>query len=360
MKKILSLLILPLIALSCLFGCKGDKTPADIEALYKNMVASYVVEEKNQFFANPDATFTISIAYNTAIQEQITNATPITDLQKRYVALGYQQKVLNNIFNYYEKNQAEFYKAMTSAEYKQVEIDDLYASLDNLNNTLKTFKEQYTQFMTDVEGGDIMVFSILSYTYQLNRVIDSSFDFIYEFIDVYNKYCVENDNVTAANLNRQIDEAYVDIANIVYITNLKTFNYSVGEKGVCDLLPLVSSPDNTYNYLNYLDNTKVLSSSIVDNLVSGAEHYDATKNKINDFSYARELMSQRSATYKTIMTSIDDYTLNQYRFKLVNGVDYDTYISSLSASDRANVQSLNNYINDIFKPFNEKLSLIVA
>lgn len=360
MKKFLSLLILPLVALMCLVGCGEDKTPKDIQDLYNSMKSAYVEEDKNIFFADAENPYTISIAYNDEVQDQIKNIAPTTDLQKRYVALGVQQDILNNIFNFYEKNQEEFYREMSSVDYKKVYINELYDSLDALKESLKTFKEQYSQFMTDVDSGDIMVFSVLSYTYQLNKVIDSSFEFIYKFIDVYEMYCAGEDNMTAATLSLQIDRTYVDIANIVYLQNVKTFNYSVGQKGVCDLLPLISSPDNDYNLVEYLSDAKSLSPVVTENMNSEATDYAATMNKLKDFKYYSELVAQRINTFRNIMNTIDSYTLNEYRFDLVNGVDYDTYIKALSASNRANVQALDGFVNDIFLPYIAKLNSIVA
>ena len=361
MKKFLSLLILPLVALMCLVGCGKDKTPKDIQDLYNSMKSAYVVENENIFFADAENPYTITIAYNEDVQNQIKNASPTTELQKRFVALGIQQDILNNIFNFYENNQEEFYREMSSVDYKKTYVESLYESLEALKDSLKTFKEQYSQFMTDVESGDIMVFSVLSYTYQLNKVIDSSFNFIYNFIDVYDRYCVEdNNNMTASTLSLQIDKTYVDIANVVYLQNIKTFNYSVGEKGVCDLLPLISNPTNEYNLVKYLGSAKRLSPVVTENMSTEAADYAATMDKLNDFTYYSELVGQRINTFRNIMNTIDSYTLNEYRFDLVSGVDYDTYIKSLSASDKANVQALDGFINDIFVPYIAKLNSIVA
>ncbi|MBE5738494.1 MAG: hypothetical protein E7354_02070 [Clostridiales bacterium] len=361
MKKFLSLLILPLVAFMCLVGCGGDKTPKDIQDLYNSMRTAFVVEEENVFFADSENPDTITIAYNETIRNQINNAAPTTDLQKRYVALGVQQDILNNIFNFYENNQEEFYRELSSVEYKNAHINELYDSLEALKDTLKGFQEQYSQFMTDVESGDIMVFSVLSYTYQLNKVIDSSFNFIYTFMDVYNTYCVEkSDTVTAAALTLEIEKSYVDIANVVYLQNIRTFNYSVGEKGVCDLLPLIDNTTNEYNLVSLMSEAKVLATTISENMGTSSDTYTETMNKINDFMYYRELLAQRITTFRNLMDTVDDYTLNEYRFDLVNGVEYDTYINSLSASDKASVQALDAFVNDIFTPFVAKLNLIVA
>ena len=45
MKKLLGLLIVPIIAIMCLCGCSGDKTSADVKKLYENMTATYISDE---------------------------------------------------------------------------------------------------------------------------------------------------------------------------------------------------------------------------------------------------------------------------------------------------------------------------
>ena len=110
MKKFLSILILPLMAVLCLVGCGEAKTAIDIENYYKSIKASFVVEEENICFSNTNNPNTITILYKDSIGVAVNNQAPTTDNQKRFVALGYQQQILDYIFNFYEKNNAKFYK----------------------------------------------------------------------------------------------------------------------------------------------------------------------------------------------------------------------------------------------------------
>lgn len=371
MKKLLSLLILPLVALMCLTACGKDKTPADIKSYYDSMKSAFVEEETNIFFSDNDKPNTISFAYNDTLNSYIgrTDTSYLTDVQKSYIALGYQQKILNNAFGFYEKYNEEFYRVMSSADYKKADVNNLYSSLENLNNTLKDFKVQYSQFMNNVSSTNNMLFTLHSYSYELNKVIDSSFDFVYDFIDVYNKYVAGDDKMTSVSVSLKIDMSNVDIANIVYLENIKVFNYSVGDKGECDLLPLVENKTNEYNLIHakvgsndiLTNNGRGLSSYVAENLNESAENYEENIAKVKEFNYARELMSQRLTVYKNILSAVDMYQANQYRFALVGGVDYidyDTYKSSLSASDRANINALENFVEDVFKPFIEKMCLL--
>lgn len=361
MKKLLSLLILPLVALMCLTACGKDKTPADIKAYYESMKSAYIEEENNIFFADATRPDTISFAYDSTLNGYINSTSPaLTEVQKSYTTLGYQQKVLNIVFSFYEDYKDEFYRVMSSTDYKKSDINNLYASLETLNKTLGDFKVQYSQFMSDFKSDNFMSFSLYSYAFQLNKVIDSSFDFIYDFIDVYNTYVAGEDKMTSVSVALKIDISNVDIANVIYLENIKSFNYTVGEKGICNLLPLVAESGSKYNLISLLQYAKHIGENISSNLNEGSANYDSTVTKVNDFAYARDVMMQRLSTYKGILSSVDMYQLNEYRFGLVGGVDYDTYKSSLSTSNKSNIVALENFINDIFKPFVEKMDLLAV
>lgn len=370
MKKFLCLLILPFVALGCLAGCGKDHDPKDLKELFESMKTAYVIEDEdtgdttNIFFASEENPNTITLAYTSEINA-IVNSVPnssTTDLEKRFIALDYHQQILNSIFNFYESNQEEFYKTMSSADYKKSEMNDLYNSLENLKNTLDDFKTQYIQFVTSFESNDIMEFVVFNYTYELNRVIDSSFDFIYEFIDVYDKYVAGDDKLTTTSIDYRLDVSYVDIANIVYLDNIKPFDYSVGNRGLCDLVSLVSMDGDKKeaDITSCLLSPKNLSKVMTEGLNEASSSYADTVSQLNDFFYSRELLTQRLGLFRKILSRVDTYKLNQYRFGLVSGVNYDTYKATLSASESSDVSALENYIADIFKPFVSKLKLIVA
>ena len=147
---------------------------------------------------------------------------------KRYVGIEKQQKILSNIFNYYEKNHKDFYTKMSSATYPASEIDDLYNKLDSLKSELSSFKADYKTFIESTAGkvSSVMPFTLINYSYKLNMVIEKSFDFMYKFMDLYTKYCTENYEVNSpVNIALRIDKAYVDLSYIVYYENFKGFNY---------------------------------------------------------------------------------------------------------------------------------------
>ena len=361
MKKFLSILILPLMAVLCLVGCGEAKTAIDIENYYKSIKASFVVEEENICFSNTNNPNTITILYKDSIGVAVNNQAPTTDNQKRFVALGYQQQILDYIFNFYEKNNAKFYKNAQSSEIKDKEYENLYKKLENLEDTLDSFKTQYNLFIEESKASvdDLMAFSIINYTYQVNKVIESSFDFIYEFINLYENHIIDTSKVNAETLSFYVDKAYVDIARIVYLENFQAFNYSVGDKGVCDLLALVDT--NSQNLLiDNLTQVKPLSIVVAGNLEVGSVNYEEVIKNVNNFIYAKDVFYQKLQAFNRVINVVDMYTLNQYRFDLVSGVSFENYISTLSISNRANVEMIQTFVEDVFFPFLNKLQLITA
>ena len=365
MKKLLCLLILPIMAMVALTGCKNDKTLTNVSNLYKEMKASYVIEENNIFFADKDNPNSINIYYNDLVQQAVDNNDPITDIQYRYVALGYQQKVLDYIFNFYEKNQANFYKTAATADISSKDYGKLYEKIEKLNKTLKDFKTQYVLFVEDANLNldEIMSFSIINYSYQVNNVIDSSFNFIYEFINIYEKYCVDTSKINKDSLQFFIDKAYVDFANIAYKENIKSFNFSVGGKGVCDLLTLATildnNPDSQFNIIDKLPAIEDLSEAIVSNLDEDSPSYKDTLELVNEYIYIKDVFYQRLNTYNNVYNMVDIFTLNQYRYNIA-GIDYQNYVNTLSISKRANIELNEDFVNENFIGYLNKMHLLLA
>ncbi len=360
MKRLLSLLIIPFVALM-LVACDKNKTHEDVKNLYQEMQEAHVYEENNLFFSSDENPNTITIYYSSDILDAINNPNPVNDIQKRYVALGLQQKILNFAFNYYEKHQSDFYREISSVNYDKSDMNNLYNSLNHLNNTLTGFSAQYESFVGGANLGisDIMMFSMTSYSFELNKVIEASFDFIDTFGQVFEKYCVQGDVKSPANISVAIDASYVQLANVVYYENFKAFNYAVGSNGKCDLQAIVSTL-NEYNLTNYIkQNIGTLSLDIVNDLASDGEQKVIALAKVDDFLYAKEVFEQRIAVYENIYRQLDIYVISEYKFNLVPTVSYDTFKSTLIESNKANVESLENFVKINFIDYLTKLYAII-
>lgn len=363
MKKFFSLLILPLVAIICLCGCGEEYTSQDLSKLYNQIKEVCIIDSSNKFFSDEARPNSIVIDYASDVKNVINSTIPSNKLAKKYAVLGYQQKILDNIFNYYEKNQENFYLKMSSAKVDKNEMNDLYSSLQSLKSQLTTFKNAYNTFCDATESGvsDVMEFNLSNYSFELNRVIDKSFDFIYKFIDLNNKYCVSNADIIAVTpLENKIQKSYVDIAYIVYLNNFKAFDYSVGSKGIADDLDSIILNSNKYSLIDNLNSIKTLSSAIIAGMQDDNPAYETTMELINNYLYSCSVFDQRLTTYVNTYNEQDIYKITQYKFGLIAGVDYDSYLDTLTKSKRASLVFMDDFVSDVYNKLIYDLSLIVA
>ena len=252
---------------------------------------------------------------------------------------------------------------MSSAKVDKNEMNDLYSSLQSLKSQLTTFKNAYNTFCDATESGvsDVMEFNLSNYSFELNRVIDKSFDFIYKFIDLNNKYCVSNADIIAVTpLENKIQKSYVDIAYIVYLNNFKAFDYSVGSKGIADDLDSIILNSNKYSLIDNLNSIKTLSSAIIAGMQDDNPAYETTMELINNYLYSCSVFDQRLKTYVNTYNEQDIYKITQYKFGLIAGVDYDSYLDTLTKSKRASLEFMDDFVSDVYNKLIYDLSLIIA
>lgn len=354
MKKFLSILLLPLFALVLLCGCGTDRSVADIKNEYLEMITTMQTNCK-ELFSDSVRPNSIVISYPSMIQEAIENTSYSNDIQKQFRGIYYQQQVLDKIFAYYENNNENFYTKASSADIKKEELNALFDSTRNLKTTVNAFVDYYKTF-TSNNVSDMMEFNLISYSYRLNGVIEASFDFINKFHDMNVKYCVENFNVySPTSLQLYIDKAYVDIAQVVYLENIKAFNYSVGSNGVCDLSGIVGNTSE-FNILDKLTTKGNIKATILEGISNDDTE---VKNTLNTFCYVRDVFNQRVNSYMNTYNSLDMFNIVQYRFGLNGSVDYSHYLNSLSPSDHALVDMMDKFVGDTFVEYENKLSLII-
>ena len=182
---------------------------------------------------------------------------------------------------------------------------------------------------------------------------------MYKFIAMYQNYGIEvYSKKSAANLQIKVDKTYVDIAYIIYLENFKSFDYSVGSKGICDLSAIIEET-NEFNLISDLNDIKKLSTMVQSNLNEEDMNYEEVNDLVNNYLYAQEVFDQRLNNYKAIYNEEDIYTISQYRFELVNGVSYDSYIDLMNNSKRAGIEMLGNFISNTYQKLIDTLSLIV-
>ncbi|MBO7219507.1 MAG: hypothetical protein J6V40_05995 [Clostridia bacterium] len=369
-KRFITILLLPLLLFTTLFtGCDDKYTYATLRDLYVKMVSDYNTSSVDFFGGvndNPGKEQMLVITYgNVDVATAVNNNAPVTELDKRFVALKtIDQNILDYIFNYYQKWSADFYTKISSAEYSKKEMENLHFKLENLYSTLGSFavkKEQFEKDVKALEISNVMVYSVTEFTYEVNKVIEASLEFMNAFIDMHNKYCVKLDVLSDSYLNRLIDDTYVRIAEMVYYENVKSFNYSLGDKGSCDLLDIMET-STTHKYsqigaitMGILD----LSDDIKGGMVTDSPNYAKTMDIIDEYIYCFNIFSQRRQIYLELYSSFNMYALNKYRFEKTTDVTIDEYVSSFSTIDKVNYTMLEDISNNTFKNLVLKLHNLI-
>lgn len=347
MRKLICLLILPLIAVFYFVGCGEDVSFTDVKELYEKMVN----ENGEIFFTDQDNPNTIVIKYTDAIESAIKkDEKPTQKIHQRYVAIAQQQDILECIFNYYENHHSNFYKEISSKEISVSESNDLYRRLEDLNASLNEFKDSYNNFIESTNNGvsEVMTFSMINYSYEVNTIIDKSFNFMNKFIELNTKYCIEKYEVNSLqNIKLRIDKAYVDLAYVDFLENFKGFNFSVADgKGVCDLSDMVIS-DEVYDWENGYINMKPIAQDIIDNMTSTDVYYEEVQSIFEEFVYNQKLFEQRINVYLTNYNSLNMYEINQYRYGIKQDLTYDRYVNSLTEDTRTKLKSNEDFIVNI-------------
>lgn len=357
MRKLICLLILPLLAVFCFVGCSDDKTFNDVKTLYEKMIS----ENKEIFFIDEENPNTITIKYSEEINNLIkTNEPPVVKSFQRYVAIAQQQDILEVIFNYYEKNNENFYTNISSKDVSMSESNELYNRLQDLYSSLADFKDNHTRFLesTDTNASEVMTFSMINYAYELNLIIDKSFNFMNKFIQLNTKYCVKDYDINSIeNIQLRIDKAYVDMAYIDFLESYKGFEFSVAEdKGVCDLSDMIAdlynvkaeeSERESYDYENGYINIREIHQEILDGLHSDDANYERVQNKFNQLVYNQQLFEQRVDTYLENYKALNMYEINQYRYGVKQDVTYGRYKDSLPEETRIKLKSNEEFILEI-------------
>ncbi len=409
LKKIFGVLLIPILMVGVFAGCGKKHTLSDVHKLYTHIVDkySYAVEnndlkEKDSYFfesvVNSDtekettgvsldieykgelAEFLPDIASNSALK------TSDPKLYNRYYALIYiEQKLLDWTFNYYKNWAPNMYASeeLLKNDLEQEDVDNLYSKLEKLDEAIEAFSAEKSKAEDEIDAISFDgAINLTSFTYYYNDLIEASFDFVNTFRDMHVKYIWDTytfgDNAEQNKLllNRMIDEAYLNIAQIIYLENVKAFEYSE-----CDLNPLLSLIDGgDYSQIivsplltsvNKLANGKeavlknrsgVVDFYRADDIVLKTDYkYDATSDKyvaetyndrLVDYIYYLKAFNQKVGIYKKVYSEFDVYEYNQVRLGF-SATDMDTYVNSLDRVERANMVLLQDFSNETFANYIE-------
>ena len=162
-------------------------------------------------------------------------------------------------------------------------------------------------------------------------------------------------------LERLIDETYVRRAEMVYYENVKSFNYTISEKGTCDLLTIMNDHGtNKYSLLSYATmNIYNLSDNIKGGMASDSPDHQETMAKIEEYTYYYGIFLQRRTIYLDLYSEFNMYSINKYRFNEIADITIDEYASGFNIISRVNYEFLENVSGDTFKNLISKLHYLI-
>ncbi len=399
LKKIFAFLLVPAMAIGMFIGCGKKHTLLDVQKYYNNMVEKYseaVVGDLNKekmsyVFAQRTSDGKVPgtlmyITYKGALGKGLndissgTNNVSDKNLYNRYYALVYvEQKLLDWIYRYYTNWSEKLYASydLIKHDIKQNDVENLYKKLEKLDEQIGKFITEKTKAEDEINAISFEgAINLTSFTYAFNDLIETSFDFVNAFKDfhvkyVWNTYTFGKDKDTnLLLLNRLIDEAYLNMAQVVYLENVKAFEYS--ECDLNELIKLTSGLNQQYVIAGLLfktgtnpcfdinksvyksDNTYFSADDVVlkqtGTTEAGEKIYEDYNTKLEKFVYYLKAFNQKVNIYKNVYSKLDFYKYNQIRLGF-GTMDLKTYKESLGRVDKANVSLVENFATQTFTYF---------
>lgn len=378
-------------AIGVFIGCGKKHTLLDVQSYYNNMVEKYSydvtgesnVEKRSYIFAQrssdgkvPGTSMVISYTGKLGKGlERITssyNSEGLEDVElySRYFALvNIEQKILDWTYNYYTSWADNLYGSydLIKHDVEKDDVEKLYKKLKNLNEKIEEFVVEKNKAEDEINAITFEgAINLTSFTYAFNDLIEASFDFVNTFKNFHVKYIWdtytfgENEDTNKLLLDRLIDEAYLNMAQVIYYENVKAYEYRE-----CDLNSVVKYATSTDNKqyvdvaLLFSDKTnpcyKVDKSMYKNGKMYGSDNVALTtgqtyNEKLENFIYYLKAYNQKINIYKDVYGKINFYKYNQIR--LGDGtVNLNEYKSSLSRLDRANLSLLEDFASGTFIKF---------
>lgn len=374
MKKFYSLLILPLIAVFCLFGCGTDRTTTEIKAVYSQMVDTYVINsESNWYFEKPVnsteytkmyVTYDNEYGFNDAVLGKFESSVS-DDLGLRYTQLtSVYARTLLMAYNYYTNWNELFFANIDSKNPDADDLTELYDRLVDFRRQLEKFNTSKLNIEREVKllgiNSELVAAKIDAFNNAYNNLISKVLNFVNYFKDLHVKYFYsDTDVVDGSYANRAYDEAILSLANFIY----KDYLQALSKNGTVQLISIdnaISSSYNIFNDTSFLT-TKIsqvqtdgkvglskLSSTVINALndPNNANNQRAV-SAVNQFVVSLNTFNQYFNLYNKVYDKVSMESFNNYRFEINGGFDgkdatekHENYIETLSPVDAANVNVL--------------------
>lgn len=394
MKKFYSLLILPLIAVFCLFGCGTDRTTTEIKAVYSQMVDTYVINsENNWYFEKPVnsteytkmyVTYDNEYGFNDAVLGKFESSVS-DDLELRYTQLtSVYARTLLMAYNYYTNWNELFFANIDSKKPDADDLTELYDRLVDFRRQLEKFNTSKLNIEREVKllgiNSELVAAKIDAFNNAYNNLISKVLNFVNYFKDLHVKYFYsDTDVVDGSYANRAYDEAILSLANFIY----KDYLQALSKNGTVQLISIDNAISSSYNIFNdySLLTTKIsqvqtdgkvglskLSSTVINALndPNNANNQSAV-SAVNQFVVSLNTFNQYFNLYNKVYGKVSMESFNNYRFKINGGFgssvlteEYENYIETLSPVDAANVNVLIDFEENKVSAFLNSINTLLS
>lgn len=342
MKKITtSLILLALVLISVFTFTACDETNytlTNVKDKYTEIVSTYSDGSSNTMFNGN--TINVKFKYS----DIKFSGNPSNNIAKKFYAFNYYDILLEGIFSYYEYYNENLFSAENQIPTE--EINALYSKLNSLQNSLKSFNDAKNSFEGELA---VLGFSnpplntITIFTYEYNKLVQSSINFIEKFIQVHKIYVYGEQIADSNAVIRMIEEAKFYVSKFVFNENIKAFNNVKGVNGTCDLTALVSEDLKGNNpYVLIKDLEELLDSEY-------KTGYDFTNfDKLN---YFRNCFVQDLKIYEAIYNKFDVYEFAQNKLNANLSADLNAFVATLSSMEQGQYQYIENFRNNTYNSY---------
>lgn len=394
MKKFYSLLILPLIAVFCLFGCGTDRTTTEIKAVYSQMVDTYVINsESNWYFEKPVnsteytkmyVTYDNEYGFNDAVLGKFESSVS-DDLELRYTQLtSVYARTLIMAYNYYTNWNELFFANIDSKKPDADDLTELYDRLVDFRRQLEKFNTSKLNIEREVKllgiNSELVAAKIDAFNNAYNNLISKVLNFVNYFKDLHVKYFYsDTDVVDGSYANRAYDEAILSLANFIY----KDYLQALSKNGTVQLISIDNAISSSYNIFNdysllttkisKIQSTKKVGlSTLTDSLINALNDPNNANNQsavsaVNQFVVSLNTFNQYFNLYNKVYSKVSMESFNNYRFKINGGFgssvlteEYENYIETLSPVDAANVNVLIDFEENKVSAFLNSINTLLS
>lgn len=394
MKKFYSLLILPLVAVFCLFGCGTDRTTTEIKAVYSQMVDTYVIDSNNNWYFEKPAnsteytkmyvTYDNEYGFNDAVLGK-SESSVSDDLELRYTQLtSVYARTLLMAYNYYTNWNELFFANIDSKNPDADDLTELYDKLVDFRRQLEKFNTSKLNIEREVKllgiNSELVAAKIDAFNNEYNNLISKVLNFVNYFKDLHVKYFYsDTDVVDGSYAKRAYDEAILSLANFIY----KDYLQALSKNGTVQLISIDNAISSKYNIFN--DNSllttkiskiqstkKVGLSTLTDSLINALNDPNNANNQsavsaVNQFVVSLNTFNQYFNLYNKVYGKVSMESFNNYRFKINGGFgssvlteEYENYIETLSPVDAANVNVLIDFEENKVSAFLNSINTLLS